>query len=497
MSDVLVKPAFQSTYPDTGDTTKLGPTAWNAPRLFSGGNDGELLIRRTAAGTGAAWEPWAYFKPPVFASWFPYRISPDPTTGDPTVYNTNGSAFDVSQLAPAIGTTYYVSNSATNGYAVGNAGNNGLSKSTPKALMTEALALAVSGDAILINPGTYSKDESGMTITGGKTLTIKGDGGFAVLSSHALPTLLTWTLTSGATATYQTTRSATISVWDASVLDSNGDYTRLVPAGAFGGTGDLTAGQSFVSGSTVYVRTSDSRNLTIAGNNATVRVMVSQNLFSATGANTVYVEQLDLQGGTNPAIVANNSATPARLYMKNCRVRYGGSGNGLSATGAITVVQDSLAAQNFHDGFNYHIGANSVPCQSLEINNTGRDNGFAGDNINNGSTTHDGNAIVRVGGQYYRNNGPNVVDVGTSTVSWSVGVGAWGSTAVASIQNANFQSQATGGMWLDSCWGGQTDTVTGKYQFVVSVAAGAALRFRAFNGDLAFSQDSGTILRAY
>lgn len=56
MSDVLVKPAFQSALPDNGSPTQLGPNAWNAARLFSGGNDGEVIVRRAASATGAAWE---------------------------------------------------------------------------------------------------------------------------------------------------------------------------------------------------------------------------------------------------------------------------------------------------------------------------------------------------------------------------------------------------------------------------------------------------------
>ncbi len=57
MSDVLVKPAFQSALPDNGSPTQLGPTAWNASRLFSGGTDGSFCQRSAAAGTGAAWSP--------------------------------------------------------------------------------------------------------------------------------------------------------------------------------------------------------------------------------------------------------------------------------------------------------------------------------------------------------------------------------------------------------------------------------------------------------
>ena len=55
MADVLVKPAFVSLFPDSGDVTKFGPNAWNAARLFSGGSDGEIVVRSAASATGAAW----------------------------------------------------------------------------------------------------------------------------------------------------------------------------------------------------------------------------------------------------------------------------------------------------------------------------------------------------------------------------------------------------------------------------------------------------------
>jgi hypothetical protein len=56
VTDVLVKPAFVANEArDSGDATKLGPIAWNAARLFSGGVDGEILIRSAASATGAAW----------------------------------------------------------------------------------------------------------------------------------------------------------------------------------------------------------------------------------------------------------------------------------------------------------------------------------------------------------------------------------------------------------------------------------------------------------
>lgn len=55
MTDVLVKPAFQSLFPDSGEATKFGPNAWNAARLFSGGVDGDLAVRDSGSATGASW----------------------------------------------------------------------------------------------------------------------------------------------------------------------------------------------------------------------------------------------------------------------------------------------------------------------------------------------------------------------------------------------------------------------------------------------------------
>ncbi len=55
MADVLVKPAFQSVISDTGDATRLGPTEWNKPRLFTGGANGDVCVRDSTSATGAAW----------------------------------------------------------------------------------------------------------------------------------------------------------------------------------------------------------------------------------------------------------------------------------------------------------------------------------------------------------------------------------------------------------------------------------------------------------
>lgn len=55
VTDVLVKPAYVPTQTDNGDTTRFGPTAWKAPRLFSAGADGQLVMRDSLSATGASW----------------------------------------------------------------------------------------------------------------------------------------------------------------------------------------------------------------------------------------------------------------------------------------------------------------------------------------------------------------------------------------------------------------------------------------------------------
>lgn len=72
-----------------------------------------------------------------------------------------------SETTLAAGTTYYVSQSATNGYQIGNGANDGLAKATPKLTITGAQTAASSGDTVIVNDGTYAS----MTFTKGLTIT--------------------------------------------------------------------------------------------------------------------------------------------------------------------------------------------------------------------------------------------------------------------------------------------------------------------------------------
>jgi microcystin-dependent protein len=57
MADVLVNHDFVSAKSDGPDTTFVRPSNWNAPLKFTGGADGDALIRDTGTPTGASWQP--------------------------------------------------------------------------------------------------------------------------------------------------------------------------------------------------------------------------------------------------------------------------------------------------------------------------------------------------------------------------------------------------------------------------------------------------------
>lgn len=63
--------------------------------------------------------------------------------------------------SPSVAKTIYVSNTASNGYAVGNNANSctAESKSTPKLTITAGKTCMVGGDVLIVNQGTYSNEE--------------------------------------------------------------------------------------------------------------------------------------------------------------------------------------------------------------------------------------------------------------------------------------------------------------------------------------------------
>jgi hypothetical protein len=190
------------------------------------------------------------------------------------------------------------------------------------------------------------------------------------------------------------------------------------------------------------------------------------------GSQTVYLEGIDLEGGTGNGCLQITTATGPNIpiiYGKNCTFKYCRDANGVTLTGGFTYFENCIAESNGADGFNYHYhAATGVLPYAVEINCTGRYNGMADDN-DNGSSIHDGGSIVRINGIYHDCNGPVIHDISNGTTSWSLGCSSHDSTNVAI--NANWKSGATGStgtkMWLDCCdsYGSDLDIIIEEDSF--------------------------------
>jgi hypothetical protein len=414
------------------------------------------------------------FDQPPGLSWFDYTVARRSTTGLPTVYNTDGSAFDVADLRPSGGTSYYVATTGSDTTGDGSEGN-------PWATVSKALTVVTSpsNNTIYVAAGTYLTDAGffgAASINFGETLSVIGVGS-VVVSGHQNQT---WTLNTG--STYETTVGGYTwdSVWDAAVIDSYGDFERLTSRASIALV-DANPGSYYINGTTVYVRTSDSRSLI---GDTDIRAFNSQPNITVAGNGTLYLENITFHNH-RPNVQSGSAGQFPVFYAKNATFKYRNS-NGLGASGATYIVQDTTWARMAEDGINS--GDLYRPSYGIEINTTSRDNGWTAAVTSNGSSAHDTSQVVRVGGEYARNKGPNVVDVGT-TVSWTVGVWAHDSNSgLSTTSDSDFFAQ--GLMWLDSV------VSTGStYSLVVNTtdpAEGLRVRNVTMNG--AVSVDAGGAL---
>lgn len=379
--------------------------------------------------------------------------------------------FDTSRYQPT-GKTYYVS-------ATGSASNDGLTYATAFSSIGTALSKG-DADVIMVGYGIYerSKGFSGYTIF--RNVSIKAFGGPVTFSAHDT---LTWTVANGYTNTYQATRSLVDWVWDAKTPDSLGDYTRLTKQTSIALV-DANPGSWYSDGTTLYVRTSDSRQP-----DSNIRAYLDVTHAVVSGNVTVYMEGINIEGGTEPIKVTNTtSGEKPTFYAKYCKFKYGSTSNGMTMRGCLSFLFNCETARNYLDGFNYHI-QNNVNCTSIEINCTGRNNGYSGVDNNNGSTTHDGNTVVRINGNYYSNYGPNVADVNNSK-SWLVNCNSHDSTDTGTgSQVTNYYID--GQMWLDTC------TSKGTFYDVVSTFSYSVLYFRNFTSQSNFYVSGGALVKPY
>lgn len=376
-----------------------------------------------------------------------------------------GGNWTVSSLAPS-GKAYYVS-------TTGSDANDGLTSGAPLRKIGTAYGKA---DVVVIYvaAGVYGNTNGLSATTVAKNISMIATGGRVVMGAFAEPGSLAFALDGTYTHTYKVTRSNVGAVWDVTNLDANGDYTALTLRTSAAAV-EANPGSWYLDGSNVlWIRRSDSAAVT--DSNCHVMFSSSTRCLLINAGATCYIEGFDLEGGNAAGCVTPDKSTAApTLYMKDCSMKYCMGGNGLSATGATVTLERCTTAKNYDDGYNYHADTGTI-CQAIEINCISRDNGLAGD-IDNASSIHDGGAIVRIMGEYYRSVGRVIHDISSGTKSWNLGCIVHDSTSAVADCNIGVGSGAgdTAEMWLDcvTSSGSATD---------IEIATDAVCHIRNFIG---------------
>ena len=335
----------------------------------------------------------------------------------------------------ATGQTYYVRKE-------GSDTNDGLTWETAFKTVWKAIQMT-DRKRIYVGAGIYNRNEGlqGVGITKPVEIIGIGDVRFGQYDN------LTWTLSSGQTKTYETTRTNVNRIFDSKTVDTNGDYLELNKKASIAEV-EANPNSWYTDGTKVYVHTA-----TDVKPDATIFVYMNITGFAATNT-TCYLENIQFEGGSW-AVKMNSDVlgVPAKLYAKNITAKYAGAGNGYEILGSDTVFVNCIAAKNLDDGFNYHSSSVGNICRAIEIGCIGRDNGQSSD-TDNGSTMHDGGKIIRINGEYMRNKGPNVADVTVGTETWNMDCVAYDSTS-ANSQKTDFQaSDPAGGAvkaWYENC----------------------------------------------
>lgn len=251
---------------------------------------------------------------------------------------------------------------------------------------------------------------------------------------------LSWLQNSAYSNVYQATGSSVIEVVDIKDFENIIAYENLASVQAV----SSKAGSYYIDGTNIYVRTIDDRKP-----DDYILPNIRNETLKITNADKVYTENIKFTNSVKHIA----SKAGQKFYAKDCVFAIGTANNCLSLEGVDFEIMNCIAKNSVRDGFNYH-SSGSYTSNGIEIDCIGAFNGRDGANQNNGSTMHDGGKIIRIGGEYHHNHGPNVIDVNNGTQSLNIGVHAHHSTADSDLSNVDFRIRDEGGgsqMWLVNC----------------------------------------------
>ncbi len=340
-------------------------------------------------------------------------------------------------------TTRRATTSATRWIATtGNDSNSGLVEGSPKRSLWSALIAAGSTPTtFMIKAGTYDWDYSWAGQTQAADFNLIGYGGRVRISTQ--PTGLSWS--SVGSGAYSTTfATAPYGVVDETNVDAYGVGTWLTQQASV--VAVQASGGWYWTATTLTVKTFDGR----APDSSLWAFPSSASKWSMRingAAVTACVENIDFVGGYRAEINAVGQFTAIDTTFSYSEFH---AFHGVACTEAQLWRCRAIGAKGVGggaDGFGYQVGW----AKCLEVDCDGLSNGWDGADINNGSTSH-GGIVIRCGGRYLNNQGPNVADVASGkSVTFGAMIGA--SRGVWSSQSTNVTGDgATGEIWLADCY---------------------------------------------
>lgn len=206
----------------------------------------------------------------------------------------------------------------------------------------------------------------------------------------------------------------------------------------------------YTDNSYVWVNSPNLSDLMLVKASETFRVANTENA-------RLYVRGISFVGGSDAILVSKNKDYSLECIFYKCKFNYATNGCGINAKGGNYLFVDCEANGNKADGFcysGYNNNSEAVDINFFEVNCIGANNGLGDTSYtHNGSTCHNGAKGIRVNGNYYNNNGGNVVDVHSNTQTINIGCMAFDSACPRSqsyCQGFGLQ-QESAEMWLENC----------------------------------------------
>lgn len=356
--------------------------------------------------------------------------------------------YDVGVNKNAVTKRYYVD------VKKGNNSNAG-TESAPFKSINRALRYG-DADEIVVNEGVYGWSDGFSGYSQTKPFNLIGKGK-VLIGAHRDG--VTWNKNSTYSNVYQTNQTNVVEVID---YNNIYDIKFLTKRNSVQEVSDNAGSYYIDSSNNIFVRTHDDRvpDDQILPNMYSDAVKITDNP-------KIYFENIRFTNSVKLTVTKSGN----KFYAKDCYFSIGSGGNALSIEGYdYNILQSCVAKHATMDGFNYHIKSGILP-KVIEIDCVGFDNGRNGSDQNNGSTMHDGGQIIRIGGEYHNNGGPNVIDVNEGTVSVNIGVHSHGSRATSgTISNTSFKNGNVGKskMYLFNCVSSDSD-----YSIVTATTEGS------------------------